>query len=142
MQIAADNTVFFHYSLIGEKGEVIETSREQEPLSFVVGQNQIVPGLEKAMLGKSAGDKFQVKVKSDDAYGQWLDEKVYDVELQVFEGIENLEVGLMCQLTNEQNEQELVCVVEINDSVVTVDSNHPYAGLDIKFSVEITDVKK
>jgi len=142
MQIAADNTVFFHYSLIGEKGEVIETSREQEPLSFVVGQNQIVPGLEKAMLGKSAGDKFQVKVKSDDAYGQWLDEKVYDVELQVFEGIENLEVGLMCQLTNEQNEQELVCVVEINDSVVTVDSNHPYAGLDIKFSVEIIDVKK
>jgi len=142
MQIAADNTVFFHYSLIGEKGEVIETSREQEPLSFVVGQNQIVPGLEKAMLGKSAGDKFQVKVKSDDAYGQWLDEKVYDVELQVFEGIENLEVGLMCQLTNEQNEQELVCVVEINDSVVTVDSNHPYAGLDIKFSVEIMDVKK
>ncbi|MEM5528988.1 peptidylprolyl isomerase [Gammaproteobacteria bacterium AS21] len=141
MQIAADNTVFFHYSLLGDKGEVIETSREQEPLSFIVGQNQIVPGLEKSMLGKSAGDKFQVKIKSADGYGDWLEEKVYDVSLEVFEGVEELAVGLMCQLTNEQNEQELVCVVEINDTVVTVDSNHPYAGLDIKFSVEIIDVK-
>lgn len=140
MQINTNCDVTFHYSLIDEKGAVIESSREGEAPTFSTGQKQIISGLEAGMLGKSPGDKFQLKIKADQAYGQWSEEKVYDIEATVFGDIEDLEVGLVCNATNPQGEEELVCVVAINDDLITVDSNHPFAGLDLKFSIEIMKV--
>ncbi|MEH6445151.1 MAG: FKBP-type peptidyl-prolyl cis-trans isomerase [Oceanospirillaceae bacterium] len=142
MQINQECTVSFHYSLLNEKGEVVDTSKDQEPVSFETGKGKIIPGLEKGMQGKSIGDKFQLKIKADDGYGQWDEEKVYDIDAGIFSGMDDLEVGLMCEVTNPQGEKELVTVVEISDELITVDANHPYVGNDLKFSIEIVNVTK
>ena len=140
MQINTNCEVSFHYSLIDEKGAVVESSREGDAPTFTTGQKQIIVGLDEGRLGKSIGDKFQLKIKADKAYGQWDEEKVYDIEAAVFGDVDNLEVGLACNVTNPQGEEELVCVVAINDTLITVDPNHPFAGLDLKFSIEIMGV--
>ncbi|EPJ44085.1 MAG: hypothetical protein OFPII_37450 [Osedax symbiont Rs1] len=142
MQISKGCVVYFHYSLLGEKGEVLESSREQAAVPFIYGRDKIVPGLEKGMLAKSTGDKFQLKVKADQGYGAWQEDKVYDVAAAMFEQVKDLSAGLMCHVTNPEGEKELVTVVEVTDDLVTVDANHAYAGLDLKFSVEIIDVRK
>jgi len=140
MQINSNCEVTFHYSLLDEKGGVVETSREAEAPVFTTGQQQVIVGLEEGMLGKSAGDKFQLKIKSDKAYGQWSEDKVFDIEAAMFGEVEELAEGLVCNVTNPEGEEELVCVVAINDDLVTVDANHPFAGLDLKFSIEIMKV--
>ncbi|MCJ8297666.1 MAG: peptidylprolyl isomerase [Pseudomonadales bacterium] len=142
MQVTKDNVVYFHYSLLDDKGAVVETSRDQSAMAFIVGKKQIVPGLEQAMLGRSAGDKFQVKIKPEQGYGVWDEAKVYDIEASVFGQMEDLEVGFMCHVTSPEGEQQLVTVMEITPELITVDANHAYAGLDLKFSVEITEVRK
>jgi FKBP-type peptidyl-prolyl cis-trans isomerase SlyD len=141
MQISKELVVSFHYSLLNDKAEVIETSREQDAIVYLYGHNQIVPGLEESMLGKSAGDKFQVKVKAERGYGAWDESKVYDIEAQVFSQMADLSEGLICQVTNPDGLEELVTVVEIAEDIISVDANHPYAGQDLKFSVEIVAVR-
>jgi FKBP-type peptidyl-prolyl cis-trans isomerase SlyD len=140
MQINQNCHVSFHYALLNEKGEVIETSREQPPIDFTTGNKQIVPGLENGMLGKAVGDKFQLKVKAEQGYGHWDEDKVYDIAAEVFSGVQDIEVGLMCEVTNPDGVKELVTIVEINDELISVDANHPYAGNDLKFSIEIVSV--
>ncbi|MCJ8337678.1 MAG: peptidylprolyl isomerase [Pseudomonadales bacterium] len=142
MQVTKDNVVYFHYSLLDDKGAVVETSRDQSAMAFIVGKKQIVPGLEQAMLGRSAGDKFQVKIKPEQGYGVWDEAKVYDIEASVFAQMADFEVGFMCHVTSPEGEQQLVTVMEITPELITVDANHAYAGLDLKFSVEITEVRK
>lgn len=142
MQISQQSVVTFHYALLNEKGEVMDTSRGQEAVSFIVGEKQILPGLEEAMLGKSAGDKFQLKLKAEQGYGQWMDDKVYDIALSAFSEVEGFAVDMVCEVTNPEGNKEIVTVIAIEDDRVTVDANHPYAGVDLKFSVEITDVSK
>ncbi|NRA20779.1 MAG: FKBP-type peptidyl-prolyl cis-trans isomerase [Oceanospirillaceae bacterium] len=141
MQINTNCEVSFHYALIDAKGAVIESSREADAPTFTTGQKQIIAGLEAGMLGKSPGDKFQLKIKADQGYGLWSEDKVFDIEAGMFSDIENLEVGLVCNVTTPEGEDELVCVVAINEDLVTVDANHRFAGVDLKFSIEIMAVK-
>jgi len=142
MQVSEDNVVYFHYSLLDEKGAVIESSRDHSPVAFIVGKKQIVPGLEQAMLSKSAGAKFQIKLKPEQGYGVWDEAKVFDIDASVFAQVQGLEEGFMCHVTDPEGEQQLVTVMEITPELITVDANHAYAGLDLKFSVEITEVRK
>jgi len=140
MQINSNCEVSFHYSLLDEKGAVVETSRESQAPVFTTGKQQIIAGLEEGMLGKSAGDKFQLKIKPEKGYGQWSEDKVFDIDAAMFGEVEDLAEGLVCNVTNPEGVEELVCVVAINNEVVTVDANHPFAGLELKFSVEIIKV--
>jgi FKBP-type peptidyl-prolyl cis-trans isomerase SlyD len=142
MQINQQCIVTFHYALLGEKGEVMDTSRGQEAVSFTVGEKQILPGLEEAMLGKSTGDKFQLKLKAAQGYGEWSDDKVYDIAASAFSELESVEIDMICEVTNPEGNKEIVSVVSVEEDLVTVDANHPYAGVDLKFSVEIMDVSK
>ncbi|MGB1237746.1 MAG: FKBP-type peptidyl-prolyl cis-trans isomerase [Pseudomonadales bacterium] len=142
MQISDNSEVIFHYALLDDKGKVVDTSREGEPASCVIGRKQIVPGLEAGMMGHSAGDKFQLKVKAEQGYGAWDEDNVYDIDAAAFGDVAELELGTMCQVTNAQGDEALVTVVEINEETVSVDANHPYAGVDLKFSIEILEVRK
>lgn len=142
MQINQQCVVGFHYALLDEKGQVIESSREQDAVSFTTGEKQIIPALEQAMLGKSAGDKFQLKLKAAQAYGEWVDEKAYDIAKTDLAGLQEIELGMACEVTNPQGEKELVTIVAIEEDRITVDSNHPYAGVDLKFSIEIMSVNQ
>ncbi len=142
MQINQQCIVTFHYALLNEKGEVMDTSRGQEAVSFTVGEKQILPGLEEAMVGKSTGDKFQLKLKPSQGYGEWSDDRVYDIAISAFSELESVDVDMVCEVTNPEGNKEIVTIVSVEEDRVTVDANHPYAGVDLKFSIEIVDVSK
>jgi len=141
MQISENKVVTFHYELSDEVGQTIDSSREGEPLPYLHGHRNIVPGLENAMAGRQKGDSFKVKVQPQLAYGLRDEDKVFFVPRQDFAGIEELEVGAMCQLKDPNGEEMLVTVTDIQEEQVEVDANHPFAGHVLNFDVEIVDVR-
>ena len=141
MQISQNAVVTFHYALINDQGEVIDGTKGGDPIPYLHGHKNIVPGLELALEGKALGDHFKISLKANEAYGAYDEDKVFDVERSLFSVIPDLAEGYMCHLTNEQGQDELVTVIEINDELVTVDANHPYAGQDLTFDVEVVSVR-
>jgi len=141
MQIAENLVALIHYTLKNETGEVLDSSAGQEPLSFVCGANNIVSGLENALLGKVVGDKLDVVVKPEEGYGDIREELVQKVDRANFEGIDNIEVGMQFMAEAPWGQQP-VTVIAVEEKEVTLDGNHPLAGQTLQFSVEVTDVRE
>lgn len=142
MKVSQNKVVLFHYALINSEGEVLDGSANGEPLPYLHGHKNIVPGLESAMNGRSTGDKFQVKVSPDQGYGLRDEAKVQIVDKASFEGFGDLQEGMVCQMEGEKGELELVCITKIDSDEVTVDGNHPFAGIELCFDVEVVDVRE
>lgn len=140
MKITQDKVASFHYALIDRKKKVLDGSRGGDPLPYLHGHKNIVPGLEKALEGREVGDKFTVTVMPSEGYGERDEELVSIVDRSAFQGME-LKVGMHCQVEDENGEQQLVTVVEFNDEEVAVDGNHPYAGKALTFDVEVVEVR-
>lgn len=138
--IRKDCAVTFHYTLKDDDGNVIDQSQEGQPLAYLHGHQNIIPGLEKQLEGKSAGDKVQATVEPKEAYGEYLDEAVQEVPRDNFQGVDNIEVGMQFQ-SQADDQVMLVTVKDVNDDTVTVDANHPLAGKRLHFDVEIADVR-
>jgi FKBP-type peptidyl-prolyl cis-trans isomerase SlyD len=140
MKIAKDHAVHFHYTLKDDSGQVLDDSHEGEPLSYLHGHDNIIPGLEVALEGHEQGDQFDVTVEADDAYGQRNEDLVESVPASLFEGVDDVEVGMQFRAQGEDDE-ELVTVTGIDGDEITIDANHPLAGERLNFSVEITGVR-
>ncbi|HET8940635.1 MAG TPA: peptidylprolyl isomerase [Rudaea sp.] len=140
MQIAAQKVASFHYTLTNAEGKVIDSSREREPLSYLQGAGNIVPGLEKAMHGRSNGDKFQVEVVPEQGYGQRHPQLVQKVPKSAFQNVGEPKPGMQFQTRGPQGPM-LVTVVSIDGDEVTIDGNHPLAGQTLHFDVEVTGVR-
>ena len=141
MQIAKNSVVSFNYTLTDNAGEVIDASEKGQPLAYIHGIGFMIPGLEKEMEGKSAGDAFQVSVAPEDAYGRHDPELVKVVERALFGEVESLQVGMQFQAETEDG-VEVVTVTRIEGDEVTVDGNHPLADMTLNFDVEIVDVRE
>jgi len=141
MKISKDKVVTFHYALVSAEGEVLDGSRGAEPLPYLHGHNNIVPGLERAMDGHVVGDKFKVRVSPSEGYGLRDEDKVSLVERASFADFAVLEIGMMYQMEDEKGDTQLVSITQIDDNDVTVDANHPFAGLELNFDVEIMDIR-
>lgn len=141
MQIAERTVASFHYTLTNDAGEVLDSSTGREPLTYLHGAGNIVPGLESKMAGHVVGDTFSVDVAPADGYGEYVAELVQRVPRESFEGIDRLEVGMQFQAQTEHGPIPVV-ITEIEDDTVTVDGNHPLAGETLHFAVEITDVRE
>lgn len=139
--IAQDTVVKFHYTFTNEQGEVLDKSQDT-PLAYLHGHQNIIPGLEQQLLGKSVGDKFKATIAPADAYGEYLAEAVQEVPRANFQGVENIEAGMQFQTQTDDGHVMLVTVKEVNDDVVIVDGNHPLAGVELTFDVEIVDVRE
>lgn len=139
--IANDTVVRFNYTLTNSDGDVLDKSNG-EPLAYLHGHHNIIPGLEAQMKGKGAGDKFTVTVAPEDAYGEYLAEAVQEVPRANFQGVENIEVGMQFQSQTDDGHVMLVTVKDVNDDVVVVDGNHPLAGVTLTFDVEVVDVRE
>lgn len=139
--IANDTVVSFHYTLTNSEGDVLDKSNN-EPLAYLHGHHNIIPGLEKEMAGKTVGDKFSVTVAPEDAYGEYLPEAVQEVPRANFQGVENIEVGMQFQSQTEDGHVMLVTVKSVDDNTVVVDGNHPLAGVTLIFDVEIVEVRE
>ena len=139
MQIGERTVATFHYTLTDATGKVIDSSDGREPLSYLHGAGNIVPGLEKEMAGKQPGDVFTVVVAPEEGYGMPNPMMVQVVPREAFQGVETLEVGMEFQAQTPQGPMS-VAIAKIEDDAVTVDGNHPLAGQSLNFAIEVTDV--
>lgn len=140
MNIAENKVVVMHYAVSDSEGTLIDSSYDHQPLAIIQGTGYLIPGLETALNGHKVGDKFEVSVEAKDAYGQREDGFVQTVPKSLFEGIDELEVGTQLRASTDEGEQTVI-VIDMNDDEITVDGNHPLAGLDLQFDVEILEVR-
>ncbi|MFT4197714.1 MAG: peptidylprolyl isomerase [Pseudoxanthomonas sp.] len=140
MNIAKDSVVRFHYT-VSEVGQApLESSKEREPLAILVGYGNIIPGLEEALLDKAAGDSFGVDVPAAQAYGERREGMTQRVPKKHF-GSQKLVPGQQVVLQTNFGPRA-VTIEKVGMSVVDVDLNHPMAGKDLHFDVEIVDVRE
>ncbi|MEM8868175.1 MAG: peptidylprolyl isomerase [Verrucomicrobiota bacterium] len=140
MQIADGTVVAMDYALKNDEGSLIDQSNPGSPLVYLHGHRNIIPGLEKALEGKTAGDSVEVRVAPEEGYGEFNPALEQVIPRERFQGVENLELGMQFQASTEQGPVS-VSVTKIDDDDITVDGNHPLAGKHLNFAVTIQDVR-
>lgn len=140
MQATNEKVVSIDYTLKDEAGEVLDTSEGREPVAYLHGAGNIVPGLESALEGKSKGDSISVSVAPADGYGERDPEMVQPVPRENFPPEAQVEVGMQFQAETPQGPR-IVTIVKVDEQEITVDANHPLAGKQLNFAVTITDVR-
>ncbi len=140
MVISKDSVVGIEYTLRDDQNEVIDSSDEVGPLEYLHGHNNLIPGLEKQLEGKAAGDSLKATVAPADAYGEYLDELVVEVDRAQFPDDVTIEEGMQFEAGGPDGSR-VVTVTAINDSKVTVDANHPLAGETLHFDVKVVSVR-
>lgn len=140
MNIEDRKIVSFHYTLTNREGQQLESSREGQPMAYLHGAGNIISGLEKAMVGKSAGDQFQVTVEPDEAYGERNEASIQRIPSKHFKSSVRLQPGQLLSLHTKQGPIQAT-VVKVGRFNIDVDTNHPLAGQQLTFDVEITEVR-
>jgi FKBP-type peptidyl-prolyl cis-trans isomerase 2 len=133
------STVNVHYTGRLTDGEVFDTSEGKEPLAFTVGTGQIIPGFENAIIGKTAGDKVTVSIPAAEAYGEIREDLVVKVPNSQLPGA--VEVGMSLQAQAENGMPVNVMVKEVNEDHAVIDGNHPFAGKELVFDIEVVSVQ-
>jgi len=141
MILEKDKIGLFNYTLTNTKGEQIDASNGQ-PIAYLHGYQNLIPGLEKELAGKSVGDTFKTTIQPIDGYGEIQERLIQkDVPISMFQDIDNIEVGMRFEAQSEDNGIHSVEVTEKNGDTVTVDGNHPLAGKELTFDIEITGIR-
>lgn len=140
MQIAQDAVVLIHYTLTGDDGKTIDSSAGGEPLAYLHGNGNLIAGLERELDGKSAGDKISVKIAPADGYGEYDKSLVQQIPKRALKGVGNVHVGMQLHAQSDRGPRA-VTVTHIAGDMVTIDGNHPLAGQNLNFEVEIADVR-
>lgn len=141
MEIADRRVATIHYTLTNDAGNVIDKSSAEAPLSYLHGAGNIVPGLEKALAGKQAGDTLKADLAPEEAYGPRHDGLVQTVPRSAFQGVDSVEPGMQFEARTERGPL-LVTVTKVEPEQVTVDGNHPLAGQNLHFDVSVEDVRE
>ncbi len=135
------NTVKVHYTGKLENGEVFDSSEGREPLEFTIGQDQMIPGFETAVTGMKTGEnKTAVKVTAEDAYA-YQEELVVEVGRDQIPDHITAEIGQQLQVQQPDGQTMVVSVTDSSDESVTLDANHPLAGKDLYFDIEVVDIR-
>lgn len=144
MKIEKDKVVLIDYTLKNSDGDVLDSSIGQEPLPYVHGAGDIIIGLEKALEGKQKGEKINVTVSSEEGYGDYLDELVREAKKDEFSDVQDLKEGTHFEVeieTEEGPQVTMATILEVGPDTVTFDMNHPLAGEDLYFEIEVKDVR-
>ena len=140
MSIKKDSVVTFNYTLKDDAGEVIDSSSAGEPLAYLHGHGNLVAGLERELEGKAAQDKLSVKVAPADGYGEYSRDLVQKVPRRTLKGIAKITVGMRLHAQTAEGPRA-VTVTAVTGDMVTLDGNHPLAGKNLNFDIEIVDVR-
>ena len=140
MQIAKGTVVSINYTLTDDSNNVIDSSAGGEPLAYIHGADNIIPGLEKALAGKTAGDRLEVSVSPQEAYGLRDEALAQVIPRDRFESAQDIEIGMQFQ-TPTSDGVSVVTVTGVDNENITVDANHPLAGMTLHFSVEVVAVR-
>lgn len=142
MQITKNSVVSFHYTLNDADGKLLDTSAGREAFAYIQGHSMIVPGLERQLDGKKAGDSLKAVVPANEGYGELDPNLVHKVPADRF-GDQKVEVGMQFQAGNEEgSEMGVFTVISVEDGMVALNGNHPLAGVTLHFTVDITEVRE
>lgn len=142
MTIEEGDYVSVTYTGTLENGNVFDTNKDKDPISFQVGENKLLKGFEKAVIGKKEGDTVEVSLKKEEAYGTRKDEMVRDFPKTTIKGLPNPKEGMQIALQDQQGQVIPAKIVKLKDEQVTLDLNHPLAGKDINFEITIEKTSK
>lgn len=138
--VEKDKVVSINYTLKDDQNNVIDQSTEQEPLLYLHGHQNIIPGLENQLTGKNIGDEIKVTVEPKDGYGEYLDELVQEATKDQFQGVADLKEGLQVQAMTSQGPM-IFQIIKVDGENITLDGNHPLAGQTLHFEVKILEVR-
>jgi len=141
MLIGHNKVVRIDYTLTTDADEVIDSSEGGEPLAYLHGARNIIPGLETALEGRKAGDSLNVRIEPADAYGERDDRLVQMVPREMFEDSAEIQVGMQFHSADPEGNVTVVTVTHTTDDTVTVDANHPLAGVPLTFAVTVVEVR-
>ncbi len=139
-QAQIGDTVQVHYTGTLEDGTVFDTSINRAPLQFTIGDGQIIPGFEQAVIGMNPGESKTTKVPADKAYGPHYEEMVLVVDRDQFPEHLKPEVGQQLQMRQPDGQTIVVAVTDVSESSVTLDANHPLAGKDLTFDIQLIEI--
>lgn len=141
MQIQKNKVVGIDYKLTNKEGQLIDSSESHGPLYYIQGTGNLIPGLEAALEGKVIGDSFKVAIPAKDAYGEINEALCQVVPRAQFESSEGVELGMQFEVETEEGEL-VVTVTKIEGDSVTVDGNHPLAGVELHFDVTVKEIRE
>jgi len=141
MTIKSDSVVSVHYTLKDDGGQVIDRSAPGDPLTYLHGHGQLISGLERQLEGRAAGDKLNVTIAPADGYGEYDKSLVQQVPRRALKGIANIKVGMQLRAQTDDGART-VTVARVSGDMVTLDGNHPLAGKNLNFDVEIAAVRE
>ena len=141
MTLAKDgDTVKVHYTGTLNDGTVFDTSVERDPLEFTIGEGRLIPGFENAIIGLEEGDSKQINIAAGDAYGEYREELVADIERKQLPDDIEPQVGMVLQAKTESGELTNVMIKGVEGDAVTLDGNHPLAGQELNFDLKLVEV--
>jgi FKBP-type peptidyl-prolyl cis-trans isomerase SlyD len=141
MSITQDQVVSIHYTLKDEAGEIIDASEQGSPLTYLHGHGNLIPGLERELTGKNAGDRLQVQIAPRNGYGEYDSALVQRVPRRALQGVPEVKVGMRLQMRGGGGPRA-VTVTQVLGDMVTLDGNHPLAGKNLNFEVEVAAVRE
>lgn len=142
MKIENNSVVAIHYTLTNTEGDVIDSSEGREPLKYLAGAGNIIPGLDDELIGLEAGEQKQVVVQPKDGYGEVDENLVQKLPRDVFTGIDEIKEGMEFQAQGPNGEVQFVVVKKVEDDGITIDANHALAGVVLNFDVTIDSVRE
>ncbi len=139
-QAKAGDVVRVHYKGYFDDGTVFDTSRNAEPFEFTLGNDMVIPGFENAIIGMEVGDVRTVKIPPEEGYGERREDLVIEVDRNQVPPDIQPEVGMMLQLQSGQGEAIPVMVTAVSETTITLDGNHPLAGKQLNFEIELVEI--
>lgn len=140
MTIANNKAVTINYTLKDDQDVIIDTS-DDSSFVYLHGANNIIPGLENELTGKTSGDKFSLVIKPEDAYGEYNDKLTQVVDKEAFGEEQEIEAGMQFHAQGEGDQMVMITITEINGDKITIDGNHPLAGVTLHYDVEVMEVR-
>lgn len=140
--VGNDLVVSIHYELKDDAGNELDSSRGSDPLKYLHGAGNIIPGLENALVGKVEGDSLQVRLDPKDGYGEVRQDLIQTVQKAAFKGVDSVEEGMAFEAKSPDGTSQRIVVTKVQGDQVTVDANHPLAGVPLNFDVEILGVRE
>lgn len=136
----AGDTVQVHYKGMLSDNSVFDSSEGRDPLEFTIGSEQVIPGFDSAVNGMKKGDKKNVTIKSSDAYGEHRAELIINLDRERLPEDLEPEIGRQLQLSGPEGQAAVMTIIDFNDTTITLDANHPLAGKDLTFEIELVGV--
>jgi FKBP-type peptidyl-prolyl cis-trans isomerase SlyD len=142
MNISKNTVPSLTYTLKNDSGDVLDQANKENPFFYLHGHSGVIAGLEKALEGKTTGDTLNLEIPPEDAYGQRRESSIQEMPLDMFGNIDKSEVYEGAQFQAETNQgMQIVTIKQVNEKTVTIDGNHPMAGLTLHFDIEIQEIR-